>query len=164
VQAQLALQLLELVVALVVRAVSRARQVVAALYMYKLMAAAEAAAATKQRLQVAQVQAVVAQAQPVLRRLTLRTLLVQAAALLAAQLMQVLLAVQGQAAARQPAVRVQPEMLVAQANTAAQAEAALRVEMQLLEMVEVQFMAQAAEAQAAVLTVVMLLVTQGSAE
>jgi hypothetical protein len=55
-------------------------------------------------------------------------------------------------------------MLAAQPNMAAQEVAALQAEMQLLEMVEVQFMAQAAVAQGAVLTVVTLLVTQGQAE
>jgi hypothetical protein len=98
VQAQLALQLLELVAALVVRAVSRARQVVAALYMFRLTEAEEAEEATKLALLVVLVLAAVALVQPVLRRLTLRTLLVQAAALLAAQLIQARLAAQAQGA------------------------------------------------------------------
>jgi hypothetical protein len=55
-------------------------------------------------------------------------------------------------------------MLAAQPNMAAQAAVAPQVEMQLLEMVEVQFMAQGAAAQGAVLTVVTLLVTQAQAE
>jgi hypothetical protein len=160
VQAQLALQLLELAAARAAQAVSQVVQAVAVQFMLKLMVAEAAEAATKRRLQAARAQGAVVQAQPVLLRLTIRTLLVPAAALLAAQLMRVLLAAQVPAAARQTVVRVQPEMLAAQPNTAAQAVVALQVEMQLLEMVEVQFMAQAVAAQAAVLTVVTLLVTQ----
>jgi hypothetical protein len=55
-------------------------------------------------------------------------------------------------------LRVMP---AAQPNTAVLAAAALQVETQLLEMVEVQFMVQVAVAQGAALTVVTLLVTQG---
>jgi hypothetical protein len=162
VQAQLALQLLELAAALVVRAASQVVQAVAVRFILKLTAVVVEAAATKQRLQVAQAQAVVVLVQPVLRRLTLQTLPVQVVAQQVAQRIQARLAARVLAAAllwaAQVVLRVMP---AAQPNTAVLAAAALQVETQLLEMVEVQFMVQVAVAQGAALTVVTLLVTQG---
>jgi hypothetical protein len=101
VQAQLALQLLELVAAQVEQVVFQADLVVAALYMFRLTVEAAEAAATKLELQAALVQAALVLVQPVLLRLTLQTLLVQAAAQLAAQLIQARQAAQAQAAAPQ---------------------------------------------------------------
>jgi hypothetical protein len=99
VQAQLALQLLELAAALVVRAASQVVQAVAVRFILKLTAVVVEAAATKQRLQVAQAQAVVVLVQPVLRRLTLQTLPVQVVAQQVAQRIQARLAARVLAAA-----------------------------------------------------------------